>query len=320
MDTILKRINSYGIVPVISINHADHAIPLAKALREGGLPVAEITFRTSEGEEAIYRISKEMPDILVGAGTVLTAEQVDRAAAAGAQFIVSPGFNPEVVRHCQKIGLPVVPGVCTPGEMEQAIALGLEAVKFFPAEQSGGISFIKAVSAPYAMLRFIPTGGITAGNLNEYLSFKKVLACGGSWMVKPELIAQGNFAEITRLTKEAVQTMLGFEFSHIGINCSDSEKALKTANMISTLFGFPVQEGNSSVFAGGAFECTKGPAYGSNGHIAIKTNDILRAIDYFERRGFSFRQDSRKTDAGGSTKAIYFQDEICRFAFHLVQK
>lgn len=320
MNTILKQIKSYGIVPVISIYDANHAIPLAQALREGGLPVAEITFRTSEGEAAISCISKEMPDILVGAGTVLTTEQVDRAAAAGAKFIVSPGFNPEVVRHCQKIGMPVVPGVCTPGEMEQAIALGLEAVKFFPAEQSGGISFIKAVSAPYSMLHFIPTGGITAGNLNEYLGFKKILACGGSWMVKPELISQGNFSEITRLTKEAVQAMLGFEFGHIGINCSDSDEALKTANRICTLFGFPVKEGTSSVFAGTSFECTKGPAYGSNGHIAIKTNHLSRAIDYFERQGFAFRQDSRKTDADGSTKAIYFSDEICGFAIHLVQK
>jgi 2-dehydro-3-deoxyphosphogluconate aldolase/(4S)-4-hydroxy-2-oxoglutarate aldolase len=320
MDTVLKRIESYGIVPVISIDDASRAVPLAKALKEGGLPVAEITFRTSAGEEAISIISREMPEILVGAGTVLTTEQVDRAAAAGAKFIVSPGFNPEVVKHCLKIGLPVVPGVCTPGEMEQAIALGLKAVKFFPAEQSGGISFIRAVSAPYSMLRFIPTGGISAGNLNDYLSFQKVLACGGSWMVKSELIAQGNFAEITRLTAEAVQTMLGFELGHIGINCNDSDEALTTANMLCTMFGFPVREGNSSVFAGEAFECTKEPFYGTHGHICIKTNSILRAIDYFERRGFGFRQDSRKTDAKGATKAIYFSDEICGFAFHLVQK
>lgn len=320
MDTVLKRIECYGIVPVISIDHADRAVPLARALREGGLPVAEITFRTSEGEAAISRIAKEMPDILVGAGTVLTTEQVDRAAAAGAKFIVSPGFNPEVVRHCLKIGLPVVPGVCTPGEMEQAIALGLKVVKFFPAEQSGGISFIKAVSAPYPMLRFIPTGGISAANLNDYLSFGKVLACGGSWMVKPELIARDNYTEITRLAAEAVQTMLGFELAHIGINCRDSEEARKTADMLCTLFGFPVREGNSSVFAGTAFECTKGPVFGTHGHIAIKTNYILRAIDYFERRGFAFNEDSRKTDAGGATKAIYFRDEISGFAFHLAQK
>jgi len=239
---------------------------------------------------------------------------------AGAKFIVSPGFNPAVVQHCLDIGMPVVPGVCTPSEMEQAIALGLKVVKFFPAEQSGGISFIKAVSAPYPMLLFIPTGGINAENLNDYLSFPKVLACGGSWMVKPELIAQGNFSEITRLTAEAVQAMLGFELCHVGINCSNHNEALNTANMLCTMFGFPLREGNSSVFAGVGFECMNTPYYGKYGHIGIKTNHILRAIDYFERRGFSFKPDSRKMNADGSTKSIYFSNEIGGFAVHLMQK
>ena len=320
MNDVLKSIGAYGLVPVIMIEDANNAIPLALALKSGGLPVAEITFRTKEGEEAIARIAQEMPDMLVGAGTVLTCEQVDRAQAAGAKFIVSPGFNLTVVRHCLQIGIPVTPGVCTPSEMEQAIALGLDVVKFFPAEQSGGIAFIKAVSAPYPMLRFIPTGGISAKNLNDYLSFKKVIACGGSWMVKPELIAAGDFAEITRLTREAMQTMLGFELGHVGINCADADEATKTANMIGAMFGFPCRSGSSSVFAGSAVECMKAPYFGQQGHIGIKTHFVSRAVTYFEQQGLSFRQESRKTDADGTLKAIYFRDEIGGFAIHLMQK
>lgn len=280
MNEVLRSIEAYGLVPVIKIDNADNAIPLAAALREGGLPVAEITFRTKEGEKAISRISNDMPDILVGAGTILTCEQADRAKAAGARFIVSPGFNPSVVQHCLDIDLPITPGVSNPTDMEKAIEMGLEVVKFFPAEQSGGIAFIKAVSAPYPTLKFIPTGGISAKNLNDYLSFKKVIACGGSWMVKPELIAGEKFEEITRLTSEAVQTMLGFEFAHVGINCTDASEAMDTACILNTMFRFPPRDGRSSVFAGTEFECMKSPFLGQHGHIGIKTNYVSKAIEY----------------------------------------
>lgn len=204
MDSMLSKIGQIGIVPVIAISDVEKAVPLAKALAAGGIPCAEITFRTAEGEEAIRRIAREVPEVLVGAGTVLTTEQADRAIDAGARFIVTPGFNPRVVDHCLAKGMPITPGCSTPSDMEQAIERGLEVVKFFPAEQSGGLAYIKAVAAPYSMLRFMPTGGISAKNLKEYLSFNKVLACGGSWMVRKELIDAGRFDEITRLCVEAV--------------------------------------------------------------------------------------------------------------------
>lgn len=204
MHPVLVKIGEIGVVPVIAISDVEKAVSLAKALRAGGIPCAEITFRTAEGEEAIRRISKELPDVLVGAGTVLTIDQVDRAADAGAKFIVTPGFNPKVVDHAIAKGIPITPGCSTPSDMEQAIERGLEVVKFFPAEQSGGLQYIKAVAAPYSMLRFMPTGGIGPGNLREYLAFNKVLACGGSWMVKKELIDEGRFDEIERLSAEAV--------------------------------------------------------------------------------------------------------------------
>lgn len=203
MQTLLERIHSIRIVPVIAIDDAAQAIPLAKALIAGGIPCAEITFRTAAAAESIVAISAEVPAMLVGAGTVLTREQADRAKDAGAAFAVSPGFNPHIVDYCGQIGLPIIPGCSSPSDMEQAIERGLEVVKFFPAEQAGGLPFLKAVAAPYTGLRFMPTGGIGPQNLAEYLSFSRVIACGGSWMAKPEMIAAGRFDEIAQLCRKA---------------------------------------------------------------------------------------------------------------------
>ena len=208
MDTVLERIGGIGIIPVITITDAGKAVPLAKALLAGGIPCAEITLRTAQGEECIRRICAEVPQMLVGAGTVLSAGQAQKAAEAGAGFVVSPGFNPRVAAYCLDNGIFIIPGCSTPTEMEAAMELGLEAVKFFPAEQTGGLEYIKAVAAPYAGLRFIPTGGINAGNLGKYIAFNRILACGGSWMVKNELIDEGSFTEMTRLSREAVQIVI----------------------------------------------------------------------------------------------------------------
>ena len=200
---VLEKIKRIGIVPVIAMEDAARAPALARALLAGGLPCAEVTFRTAAGEEAIRRIAKEAPEILVGAGTVLSVEQAERAIKAGAKFIVSPGFNPEVVACCIEQGIPVIPGCATPTEMEKAMTFGLTNLKFFPAEQLGGLAYLKAVSAAYPMLRFVPTGGIGPHNLREYLGFEKILACGGSWMCPKALIDAGRFEEITRLCGEA---------------------------------------------------------------------------------------------------------------------
>jgi len=206
---IFNELNQIGIVPVVVLDNADQAVPLAKALVAGGIPCMEITFRTAAGEECIRRVSAECPQVLIGAGTVLTTEQVDRAIDAGATFIVSPGLNPVVVEHCIKRGVPIVPGCATPSDMELAMHLGLEVVKFFPAEQAGGLPYIKAVAAPYTNLRFMPTGGINAENLPKYAAFDKIIACGGSWMVAKDLVNAGNFDEITRLSREAVAIVAG---------------------------------------------------------------------------------------------------------------
>ena len=319
MHEVLRQIQDMGIVPVVKIDDPGKAVPLARALKAGGLPCAEITFRTAAARESIAHISREVPDVLLGAGTVLTTEQVDDAAAAGARYIVSPGFNPLVVAHCAKKGIPIVPGCAHPSDMERAIEAGLEVVKFFPAEESGGLSYIKAVSAPFSMLKFIPTGGVNAGNLNSYLSFGRIAACGGSWMVKAELINEGRFDEITRLTTEAVNTMLGFRLAHVGINTKSEEEASRAAGTWEKLFNFSVKPGSSSIFADAFFEHMKTPFLGEHGHIAIGTLSINRAVAYLKRRGFGFKEETAKTNEKGELAAIYLQDEIAGFAIHLVQ-
>ena len=198
------QITELGLIPVVVLNDANDAEPLAKALIEGGLPCAEVTFRTDAAQDGIRIISEEYPDMLVGAGTVLTIDQVERAVWAGAKFIVSPGFDPEIVDYCLKKEIPVFPGCITPSEIAQAVKRGLRTVKFFPAAQSGGVGMINALAAPYVGLKFMPTGGVNPKNLSEYLSCKSVIACGGSWMVKGELVRAGEFDKIKEMTKEAV--------------------------------------------------------------------------------------------------------------------
>jgi 2-dehydro-3-deoxyphosphogluconate aldolase/(4S)-4-hydroxy-2-oxoglutarate aldolase len=201
---ILEELGHLGIVPVVEIERAEDAIGLGKALLEGGLPCAEITFRTSAAEESIKRISTNHPEIIVGAGTILTIDQAQKANAAGARFIVSPGFNRKIVEWCLAHEMPVTPGVVTPTEIEMALDCGLTVLKFFPAEAMGGIATLKALAAPYTGVRFIPTGGINLDNLRSYLLHPKVHCCGGSWLVKSSLILSGKFDEITQLSKEAV--------------------------------------------------------------------------------------------------------------------
>ena len=319
MDEILQRIYEIGIIPVIAIDDAEQAVPLARALVAGGLPAAEVTFRTAAGEEAIRRISAEVPEMLVGAGTVLTKDQADRAIAAGSKFIVSPGFNPEITRYVIDKGVLMMPGTATPGEMEQAMSMGLNVLKFFPAEQNGGVAKLKALAGPYTNLRWMPTGGVNTKNMMDYLNFDRIVACGGTWMVKKDLIDGQKWDEITAVCKEAVQTMLGFSLHHVGIPCGDADKAASTAKTICALFGFPYKAGNSSDFAG-PVECCKVEFPGERGHIAIGVNNIDRAIFHLGLQGVTFDESTRKIDEKGKTKAIYVQGDFGGFAIHLVRK
>ncbi|MBP5354680.1 MAG: bifunctional 4-hydroxy-2-oxoglutarate aldolase/2-dehydro-3-deoxy-phosphogluconate aldolase [Lachnospiraceae bacterium] len=317
MNPILEQFGHYGIIPVVKIDRAEDAVPLAKALCDGGLPVAEVTFRTAAAADAIAAMTKAYPEMLIGAGTVLTMAQVDAAIAAGAKFIVSPGLNPKVVSYCIEKNIPVTPGVTSPSEIEQALELGLEVVKFFPAEASGGLAKIKAMAAPYGGIRFMPTGGINADNLNSYLAYDRVLACGGSWMVSADLINAGDFAKITELTREAVAKMLGFAIKHVGINSENETEAKRTADLFSTIFGFPQLEIPASYFCGQGIEVMKTMGRGRMGHIAIMTWSVERAMAYLERNGVELDYSTLRKDAKGKPEFIYLKQDFGGFDIHL---
>ena len=320
-NDMIKELYEIGLIPVIKIENPNDALPLAKALIDGGLPAAEITFRTKCAAEAIKNITEAYPEMLVGAGTVLTTEQVDAAIAAGSKFIVSPGLNPKVTAYCLSKGVPMLPGCSNPSDIEAALELGLSTVKFFPAEAAGGLKMLKAMAAPYGNLTFMPTGGINADNLLDYLKFNKIIACGGSFMVADQLIKEKKWDEITALTKNAVKKMLGLEFIHMGINNDNKEEAEKAAKLFELMFGLSTKETSKSYFAGNEFEFMFGKGPGTHGHIAIRTNFVDRAMAYFTRMGFEFDESTiAYDDKTGKPKFVYFKDEIAGFAIHLLQK
>ena len=209
IETLAPRLQALKIVPVIALERAEDALPLGEALLQSGIPAAEITFRTAAAAEAIRRLRDAQPEMLIAAGTVLNAAQAKAAQQAGADFIVSPGFNPNTVKACQDMGIAITPGINNPMAIEAALELGISTVKFFPAEASGGIPMLKALLAPYAMLQVMPTGGIGVKNIRDYLALPNVIACGGSWMVEKSLLATQNWAGIRRLGKEAVALVQG---------------------------------------------------------------------------------------------------------------
>lgn len=316
---VIKQLSLIGIVPVIALDNADDASPLAGALCRGGLPCAEITFRTAAAEQSIKNMHRDYPDMIIGAGTVLTPEQADKAINAGASFIVSPGLNPEVVNHCKAKGYPIVPGIATPTEIELAMSLGLDTVKFFPAEAAGGIAMIKAMSAPYGKIKFMPTGGIGAANLNDYLSFGKVFCCGGSWMAAKHLINEGKFDEIEKLTRDAVSSMLDLTLHHIGINAGD-EDAKAAADFFGAILGVETRDAGISIWSGDKVEVMIDPIKGARGHIALSTNYVDRAAYHLERRGMKFDLSTAKYDKAGNMTFVYAENEILGFAIHLLKK
>ena len=314
MNEVLKRVSDIGIIPVIAFNSVEEAVPLCEALVAGGLPAAEVTFRTACAEDCIKIIHKEVPEMLLGAGTVLTIDQADRAMAAGAKFIVAPGYDPKVTQHVIDKGGLMMPGTASAGEMQQAMNQGCEVVKFFPAEANGGVAMLKNIGAALKSCKWMCTGGVSAKNVNDYLGYDQIVAVGGTWMCKSDMIKAGQWDEITAMCKEAVKTMLGFSLAHVGINCENEVEAQRAAKTLCAFFGFDYKPGNSSIFAGGAVECMKAPYLGENGHIAIATNNLDRAIYHLSRQGVEFDESTRKP------KAIYLKGEVGGFALHLVQK
>ena len=320
MNPVLQRVYEIGIIPVIAFNDVDEAIPLCKALMDGGLPAAEVTFRTACAEECIRKIHEELPDMLLGAGTVLTKDQADRAMAAGAAFVVAPGYDPHVTQHVIDKGGLMMPGTCSAGEMQQAMNQGCEAIKFFPAEANGGVDMIKNIGAALKTAKWMCTGGVNAKNVNTYLANPQIIAVGGTGMCKSDKIKAGAWDDITAACKEAVDVMLGLELGHIGINCADDAEAMKTAELLGGLLSKAVAPGNSSIFVGNKeFEIMKKPGRGTHGHIAVKCNNIDRAVYHLGQRGVKFDMDSMVTK-NGKNIAVYLADEVAGFAIHLVQK
>jgi 2-dehydro-3-deoxyphosphogluconate aldolase/(4S)-4-hydroxy-2-oxoglutarate aldolase len=321
MENIVTKIRDCGIIPVVKIDRVEDAVPLAGALKAGGINAAEITFRTACAEDAIKAITRAHPDMLVGAGTVTTPAMAETALKAGASFIVSPGFDDAVVDYCLAEGVQIFPGVATATELTHAVAKGLSCLKFFPAEQAGGIPMLNALSGPFASVHFMPTGGISESNLANYVKLKNVIACGGSWMIKSDLIEKGDWQAITALCKNAVTVLHGFTFAHAGFNAGNEKEAANIADSLA-LFGFPALPGNSSIFNGTVFETMKKPGRGSHGHIGIKTWNVDRALAYFERHGFKVIPETilYTGEAGKSPiKFAYLDKEIAGFAFHLIR-
>lgn len=320
MNAVLEKLGKIGLIPVIKLESPEQALPLGKALIAGGIPVAEVTFRSDAAAESIKILAKELPELILGAGTVLTKEQVDAAVSAGAKYIVTPGFNPKIVAYCQEVGVPVTPGVSSPSQIEQALEMGLKIVKFFPAEQAGGVPMLKAFNGPYAgKVRFIPTGGVNPKNVTDYLSLPNVFACGGSWMVPSDAMKAGDFKKIEALCREARMLSLGFSLLHLGLNPDGDGDALEAARLFSAMLGMPFKEGNSSAFVGKSFEFMKKKGRGAHGHIAIETLSVERALEWFAGFGIKPVEDTIKEKNGHITVA-YLDKEIAGFAVHLNRK
>ncbi len=317
--TVLERISNAAIVPVVVIDDVKDAVLTANALLRGGIDVMEITLRTNAGLDAIQAVAEGCPYTLVGAGTVTTLEQCKKAVNAGAKFIVLPGFNRSVVEWCVKNDIAVTPGCVTPTEIMEAIECGLAVLKFFPANVYGGLAAMKALSGPFTGVKFIPTGGINLLNMVEYLNAPFVHAVGGSWVCAKKDISDNNFDLIESLSREARAHALGFELIHVGINLQDADSSMAVATQFNKAFGFEVRPGGSSNFAGDGIEVMKSIYLGDNGHIAIRTNSIERAISHLESKGFEADLTTAKF-RGNRVIAVYLAEHFGGFAVHLLQK
>ena len=316
---IFEFFHNLGIVPVVKIDDAAKAEKLAEAMIKGGIPCAEVTFRTDAAEEAIRRMTTAFPEMIIGAGTVLNKETAERAVKAGAKFIVSPGLDEGTVRWCQENGIPVTPGVSSSSEIQKGVNLGLKVLKFFPAESSGGVNMLKDLGGPFPQVKFMTTGGINTANLEEYARAKNVLAVGGSWMVKADLINEDKWDEIEALCREAVTKLQGFELAHFGINakCKDCAEAMTKKF---GAFGMIPSATSKSFFMDKSIEIMNENGRGTHGHIGYKVNNVQRAMNYVKNLGYTIAEDSYTYDASGKVKFFYVNEEIGGFAIHFMAK
>ena len=321
VEEIKRDLYLYGLAPVVVLDDADDAVPLAKALYKGGIRFMEITFRTAAAAQSIKNVAEGFPKMIVGAGTIINGKMAEEAHKAGAQFIVTPGYSQEVVDYCNNNSLAVVPGTTTMTEIMMAINSGCDIVKLFPAELSGGIKYINNIVSVFPNLKFMPSGGIGLENLDPYAAHKAIAATGGSWLAPKKLIKEKNWAEITKICEASVKKTLGFRLLHIGINNENDEAAYSAAKTLSDIVGEPLSDKGSAYFVGDMADVVKSVIAGEHGHIAIETINIDRAMRYFEDRGYTFENIGR--DANGKVIACWFpldQVNAGGFAVHLRRK
>jgi 2-dehydro-3-deoxyphosphogluconate aldolase/(4S)-4-hydroxy-2-oxoglutarate aldolase len=316
---VLQKIEESALVPVVVLENVQDAVPTANALLAGGISVMEITFRTEAAADSIKEVSEQCPDILVGAGTVITIEQCRRAVSYGAKFIVSPGYDEEVVSWCCKNSIPVVPGCATPSEIMAALKHDLSVLKFFPANVYGGLSAMKALHGPFGNVKFIPTGGVNLDNIGEFIEAPFIHAVGGSWICPKDAIVSQDFEKITSLCEQARLAILGYEIAHVGINSSDSVAAENVCEKFAKAFGFETKLGNSSNFSSSSIEIMNSNYLGAHGHLAVKTRKIDLAILDLEKKGFEIDMSTAKFK-GDKMIAVYLKSEFGGFAVHLLQK
>ena len=316
--TALERMEDAGVLPVVPLAHTADAVPAAKALLAGGVSVMVIPFGT-ELADLVAVIAGACPEMLVGAGMVQTLEQCKAAAAGGAAFVIMPGYNAEAVAWCREQQLCVIPGCATPTEVMAALAQGVETVGFFPAELYGGLRGLTFLQAAFPRVHFLPAGGIDSSALAEYLCAPGVLAVCEDWLCTRELVSGAQFDQVTALAAQARKAVLGFEIAHVGINTADEQASLAVCEELENAFGFAAKKGSSSNFAGGAVEVMKTMYLGKNGHLAIRTNSIPRAVAELRRHGYEMDETTAKFK-NGKPLAIYMKQEIGGYAVHLLQK
>ena len=317
MFEIIDIIKKNGILPIASIENEIDAIPIGTALYNAGIRVIEVTFRTDRALESMRVITSAFPDMYIGAGTVRTTKQVDQAMEAGCRFIISPGINSKVIKYCKKNNIPVIPGVATASEVEEALELGVTLVKFFPCESMGGIKTLQALSHPYPQITFLPSGGITGDNMMMYLEDPKVIAVNGSWLIDEDFHAKQNFDEIEMRAKQAVKKMLGFQIDHVAVNLPKNDLAEDAAEDFADIFDLEVTEDAQSFQAGGIFQAMKPSLRGLMGHMGVRTNSLERAEYFLSNRGVDFGLENHDAIEEDS---IYLNTEIAGIAIQILEK
>ena len=319
MNTVAEKLRTIGVLPVLNVKKVESAEPLAQALINGGLPAIEVLFRNENAIAVMQTMKKNHPEMVVGAGTILTLDQCKTAIDAGADFIVCPGYVQSLVDYCNEKGVLIVPGCSTASEIQVAYNSGLRVVKFFPAELQGGLNMIKQVGSAFSGMKFVPTNGINMDNFASYLKEECIAAVGGSFMAPADLVDKGDWAAIEARCKLAVERAMGFTLAHVGVNADGEDDATRIATEFSDLFMFPVLPKSKSVFAGAAVECMKLNGRGAKGHIGIRTNDVDRAVAYLKKKGIGVIPETAGYTASGALAYIYLDVEVAGFALHLVK-